>query len=263
MTEEPASASTARAAGAGLLTRPWPLWRPLLRHGERLGGWLFHLTALAFMHLVTGGGYMLLLRISEVRGVTVWDPVLPIDRAIPVLGWTIFPYASYYAYGVLTVLVTPRTTQGRQRLIVLYQGLIWMTLVVFTCFLLMPCEIHLVRDVPAELLEETGVIPAIFRWLHAMDRPWNAWPSHHACVSLVIAFYVHGSVRRPLARLAMWVAWGLLALSILTTKQHFVFDLATGVALGWATWRLVVRPSLATADGHPHGRESIAGRAPR
>jgi len=128
MGEQPTRTAAAAAAGSGPLARPWRLWRPLWRHGERLGGWLFHLGALAVMHLITGGGYMVISRISAARGVTVWDPWIPLDKVIPTLGWTIFPYVSYYAYGVLTVLVTPRTPLGRQRLMVLYQGLIAMTL---------------------------------------------------------------------------------------------------------------------------------------
>ena len=259
MQDRPASTVRARAVQGSRLGRPWRLWRPLWRHGERLGGWLFHLGALAVMHLITGGGYFVLLRISAARGVTVWDPGTALDKAIPTIGWTIFPYVSYYAYGVLTVLAAPRTPVGRHGLLVLYQGLIAMTLVVFTFFLLLPCEIYLVRDVPAELLQGSGVVPALFRWLHGLDEPWNAWPSHHACISLVIALFVVRSVRSGLLRLAMWVAWGLLALSILTTKQHFVFDLVTGVALGWSTWRFVVRPALAAVDGRPYG----SGEAPR
>jgi hypothetical protein len=253
MGEQPTSTVPEGPAVAWVVTRPWRLWRPLWRRGERLGGWLFHLGALALMHLVTGGGYMVLLRISDARGVTVWDPGTALDKAIPTVGWTIFPYVSYYGYGVLTVLATPRNAVGRHRLIVLYQGLIAMTLVVFSFFLLMPSEIYLVRDVPAELLTGQGVVPAIFRWLQAVDRPWNAWPSHHACISLVTALYVVRTSRNPAARLAMWVAWGLLALSIVTTKQHFLFDLVTGVALGWGTWHWVVRRPLAAADGRPWG----------
>ena len=249
MTGEPASTVTRAPTPSGLLRRTWSLWLPLWRHAERLNGWFFHLAALAVMHLITGGGYLLVSRINAARGVTVWDPALPIDRAIPALGWTIFPYVSYYAYGLLTVLVTPRTAPGRRRLIALYQGLIAMTLVVFAFFLLLPCEIHLVRDLPVALVEGPGAIPTLFRWLHGVDRPWNAWPSHHACVSLVIALYVARGARRWTTRAAMGTAWGLLALSILTTKQHFIFDLVTGVALGWGTWRLVVRPSLEALEG--------------
>jgi membrane-associated phospholipid phosphatase len=132
---------------------------------------------------------------------------------------------------------------------------------VFSFFLLLPCEIYLVRDVPAELLQGSGLIPAMFRWLQELDRPWNAWPSHHACISLVIALFVVGSVRPLAARLAMWVAWGLLALSILTTKQHFAFDLVTGVALGWGTWRLGVRRPLEAADGRPFGPLQAQGES--
>jgi hypothetical protein len=257
MRSAPAEPSSARPPFA-LFARAWPLWRPLWLRSGWLGGWFFHLAALAVMHAITGGGYMLTSRINAARGATVWDPALSIDRAIPAWGWTIVPYVTYYAYGIFTILAARRTPVGRHQLIVLFQGLIAMSLVVFACFLLVPCEIHLVRDLPAELVDGPGWIAWLFRWLHGVDRPWNAWPSHHACISLVIAAFVSWSSSSRLARGAMWIAWALLALSILTTKQHFVFDLASGVALGWSTWRFGVRRALAAADGRPYGEAALS-----
>ena len=43
---------------------------------------------------------------------------------------------------------------------------------------------------------------------------------------------------------SLWVAWTGLAISILTTKQHFVFDLVTGIAAGLAAWWWMLKPGL-------------------
>ncbi len=233
------------------LERPWRLWQPMWRHAERLHGWFFHLSVLAVMHAISGGGYALIVRCCHARGVTVWDPAIGLDRAIPALGWTIVPYVTYYLYGPFSMLITPRTPAGREQLLALYQGIVWMSLVAFAVFLLLPAEVTLVRDLPRKLVEGPGPIPATFRWLHSVDRPWNAWPSLHAAISFLIALYAQRLLASPLARAAMWLAWSLLILSILTTKQHFAFDLVTGLALGWAAWRLSVRAAVEQANGQP------------
>jgi hypothetical protein len=46
----------------------------------------------------------------------------------------------------------------------------------------------------------------------------------------------------------MWAGWILLSVSILTTKQHFVWDLATGIMVALITWKLVLKPALAWAE---------------
>ena len=43
---------------------------------------------------------------------------------------------------------------------------------------------------------------------------------------------------------AFWIAWVLLSLSIITTKQHFIWDMVTGGLLGWALWKLYILPRL-------------------
>ena len=35
---------------------------------------------------------------------------------------------------------------------------------------------------------------------------------------------------------ALWVEWALLSISILTTKQHYLFDLVTGIAVAQLAW---------------------------
>jgi membrane-associated phospholipid phosphatase len=42
----------------------------------------------------------------------------------------------------------------------------------------------------------------------------------------------------------LWIAWTTMAISIVLTKQHLLFDLVTGIALGAVAWRLWVLPHL-------------------
>ena len=41
----------------------------------------------------------------------------------------------------------------------------------------------------------------------------------------------------------LWIEWLLLCISILTTKQHYLFDLVTGIAVAQLAW-LATKPTL-------------------
>ena len=41
----------------------------------------------------------------------------------------------------------------------------------------------------------------------------------------------------------LWVEWALLSISILTTKQHYLFDLVTGIAFAQFAW-MATKPTL-------------------
>ena len=240
--------ATTTSTGRGM--RVWPVWTPLWRVREALGGWAFHLGALAALHIVTGGAYGLLVHLNAARGVTVWDPGIALDTTLPVLPWTIVPYATYFLYGPLSALATRRTDRGRRELLLFYQVLVGMNLIGFTIYVLIPCEIQIVQDVPRVVLEGDGVVGTLFRFVRSLDRPYNAWPSMHASMSLAIALYAARAWKRPWARLLLALAWGLLALSILTTKQHYLFDLVTGALLGWGAWRWFLRRALPSTDAN-------------
>jgi membrane-associated phospholipid phosphatase len=89
-----------------------------------------------------------------------------------------------------------------------------------------------------------GPFYASFHWL---DRPFNSWPSLHVAQTFLAAIgMTHWWVRegRKLRIMALWVLWTALALSTLTTKQHFLWDALTGFALGLAGWWFGLRPAL-------------------
>ena len=238
---------------------PWFLLRGAWARRRRWGGWLVPFELLGVGALVSGGGYMAVVHFNAWRGVTVWDPAGALDRAIPFLPWSIYIYSCLYVYFVLPLLSTPRDDRGLMRLFYLFKGCLAVSLISFALFLLMPCEIGLVHQLREQGYAYEGVSGVLFRELHEMDRPWNAWPSLHVSLSLMIVLHVSREMRRfPSVRWLLTTHWVFLALSITTTKQHHVFDLLTGALFGWIGWIWLVRPGVRYAEtvervGPPEG----------
>lgn len=46
----------------------------------------------------------------------------------------------------------------------------------------------------------------------------------------------------------LWPAWLGLSISVLTTKQHFIWDAITGTLLGLAIWLGIMRPAYRYLD---------------
>ena len=42
----------------------------------------------------------------------------------------------------------------------------------------------------------------------------------------------------------IWAAWGLLVLSTLLVKQHYLFDVATAVVLAATVWKVWFKPTF-------------------
>lgn len=90
-----------------------------------------------------------------------------------------------------------------------------------------------------------------FRTLYVLDKSANTFPSLHItfgflCVRVLAR--VHQRLR------LLWFWFGLIALSVLFTHQHHLFDIAGGIVLGefcasWVYPRLVVLPSAGASNG--------------
>lgn len=253
----------ARATSTRPPARPWRAWRAVWAHREALGGRLVGLASVLALALINGGGYLLVVNIALWRGTSAWDPAMWVDKAIPAIPWTIAVYLTLYAYFFAPLLCPPRGDRGRQQTLLCIQTLVCVSLVSFAAFLLLPAEIHVRETMVAVLPGEAGWIRNLYRVLYFMDEPWNSWPSLHVSQTIVLVFcvqYWSGDVRdrrawmprgraRTLFLCGLWIAWAALAASILTTKQHFTFDMVTGSLLGVLAWVAYLRPALVAADG--------------
>jgi hypothetical protein len=81
--------------------------------------------------------------------------------------------------------------------------------------------------------------------MHTIDTPYNAWPSLHVVQSLLIVLVLRRwKVISGFKEAGVWVAWVLLCLSIMTTKQHFFWDLISGIITGLIGWYWMCKPAM-------------------
>jgi membrane-associated phospholipid phosphatase len=88
---------------------------------------------------------------------------------------------------------------------------------------------------------------AFLAFVYQIDPPGNVFPSLHVAHAFVLAFLL--DLDRPRWGKVTLVMAGLLALSTLTTKQHFIADVVAGLAMALLARAWVVRALNRTASG--------------
>jgi membrane-associated phospholipid phosphatase len=82
---------------------------------------------------------------------------------------------------------------------------------------------------PLLALPHHGISEVFMAWVQSIDPPGNVFPSLHVAHTSSLALILYAENKR-LGRVVIVMA-ALLALSTLTTKQHFVVDVVAGFAL--------------------------------
>lgn len=174
--------------------------------------------AAAFVAVFVALLYEIPLRVHLVQP----SPLHPtsIDAAIPFVEWTVWIYYSYFVFlFVPFAMCRDDSTTGRA-----FCAVILNSLIAGVIFLAWP------TSGVAQHPTSGGVTGLLWSALLIVDRPANFLPSLHVANTCACALALtrerHGwRVVSPL--------WALLiAISTLTTKQHFVIDVPTGAALG-------------------------------
>tara|TARA_B100000614_G_scaffold254108_1_gene268940 strand:- start:394 stop:1158 length:765 start_codon:yes stop_codon:yes gene_type:complete len=224
--------------------RPWGrFWSPVWNRRSGFRGNQLIIEVFLIGAIFVAVPYFLTNNIANAYLTTVFDPELSIDRQIPVLAWTILPYTLLYAFYPAVLLVCPKNDRGYCELVVFMQGLIMATLLCCVIFVVLPAEIDLRDQINWDSMN--GWETYLFDFIHMSDNPWNAWPSLHIVHSYLLAraMTVWALRKRSTSPIAwniflviLWVEWILLSISILTTKQHFLFDLVTGIIFAHVFW---------------------------
>lgn len=192
--------------------------------------------------LLAAGPYTLVNHIASWRDVSVLEVQTVVDTALPFVPLMFIFYASFYAYFPVVFWIGSEQSK-REVAERMNQRLIQATWVVFGLFLLLPVEVELRHQIP----DMTGVMGSTFSTLHAVDTPYNAWPSLHVLQSLLVVLSIQtwlrqdGTTNIPVLA-TMWAAWALLTASTMLVKQHYLFDVVTGVIIGLLMWRAWFKP---------------------
>ncbi len=169
--------------------------------------------------------------VVEMPGFRLHRPVLPVDFIFPVVpAWAVV-YGALYAFLIILPLFAIREPR-HARLTVHAYLFVW--LVSYAVFVLYPTA----APRPPKI-DGSGFFAASLRFLYDSDPPFNCFPSLHVAHSFVSGFALR-TVHRRVGHLSLAAAC-LVALSTLFTRQHYVADVAAGVALATAAWAIFLR----------------------
>ena len=229
-----------------MFKRPWRVWQPHWR--QRQNRRLFWYTLVTLIIAMAIPYYIINQIIGSLER-SVFDPITPIDTWVPFIGWTFLIYITLYMYYPAAAFFC-RGSEGKIReMFAFYQSLFVMTWVVFAIFIIFPTEVYIRRDIPESILNGEGFWGFWYGdFMHKADLPYNAWPSLHVTQSLLIVMLMrYWKIIEGWIEIAVWVSWILLCISVMTTKQHFFFDLVTGTVTGLVCWFYMCIPAMKSA----------------
>ena len=155
-----------------------------------------------------------------------------LDDAIPFWPWTSWFYLPIYA-AIFVISIA-----GFRRREMFDRALKAVALVMFLGAL---CHLLIRAEYPRPILSPPypDLSYRFMAWVQRVDRPGNVFPSLHVAQTSTLAFLLCRD-RPRWGRLAVFLG-ALLALSTLTTKQHFIADVISGYALVYIACRFGLR----------------------
>lgn len=185
--------------------------------------YLLPAAALAWNELVFYGGRLL------ARGLPHHDMTTALDRAVPLLPWTVSIYFGCFAFWALCYVLCARRSRGEALRFFAADFIIKAVCLVF--FVALPT----VMERPEHAGD--GFWDAVLRFLYSIDEPNNLFPSIHCAVSWLCWDGMRGRRELPSAfrGFSLFMALAVCA-STLTVKQHVIADVASGIALAELSW---------------------------
>lgn len=190
--------------------------------------------------------YGIINHLMNAIGWSAFDPAMSMDEKIPFIAWSFIIYSTLYLYYPAAAWFGRKNDVRVREMFAFHQNLFILTWMIFLIFILLPTEIHIRDHIPLEVRAGEGFWGFWYGdFMHLTDNPWNAWPSLHVVQSLLIVLVLRRwKIIYGVKEAFVWSAWVALCISILTTKQHFVFDLATGVVVALIAWFWLFIPTL-------------------
>ena len=240
------------------LVRPWPIWR----WSERLAASGSNLAWRSSLILIVSIGcipiYLTVNAIGPSLGNSFFDPSSSLDNSFPTLPWTVLIYLSlFWLFYPLTFFIAPNHRRGRFQIYSLVQGLILLQLISNLIYILFPTGVHYRQEMVDAMANADTFSRSLIGLVHSIDSSHSAWPSLHISNAVLMCLAVHRWILevRPdqamLLRAILWISCAAMAVSTLTTKQHYLFDVATGGALAALLWNRLLAPWWASLEAMP------------
>jgi membrane-associated phospholipid phosphatase len=150
------------------------------------------------------------------------------ELQLPLVPWLILPYRSIEILFTVTIFFLSRKgleRYGKQMMIAM--------IIAGFIFVLFPGECGFQRPNPDEL----GAFGIFFKILYSLDKPHNLFPSLHItyCYLGLRAFIDHTNKYWLKSLFAIWFV--LICFSVILTYQHHLFDLVSGLLLGFLIYK--------------------------
>lgn len=171
-------------------------------------------SSLSFSLLYGLSNHLTSLRRDVGAGVFDWE------RAVPFVPWTIVPYLSIVVFFGLSFFVG----SGRRGLRLHLVRMALLMALALLCYAAFPLRFAFERP-----LSRDWTAP-LFALLTLVDLPYNRAPSLH--IGMLVLLWLRLAPRcHGLARLLLAAWFVLIGVSVLTTWQHHVIDIAAGLAV--------------------------------
>ncbi len=157
-------------------------------------------------------------------------PMSALDEAIPLVPWTIFIYISEYLLFIIAYLIYSNTV-SKNRFVWTFIGLSLSSSLVFFLF---PTTYP--RDLFPIPADTHWFVAAAFEGIRKLDNPNNCLPSMHigACYATTLTYFSNEESRKKFWIFFIWA--GIIAISTLTTKQHYFVDIIAGWIFAYAMY---------------------------
>lgn len=153
-----------------------------------------------------------------------YDMTTPLDSLVPFLPWTVVIYFSCYLFWVVNYYLCAAQDAAERDRFFCADALAKAVCLVF--FLAIPTT-----NVRPEIVEE-NIWGAVMKFLYRIDAADNLFPSIHCAVSWLCWIGVRGRKRIPLLyRVFSFIAAVAVCIATMTTRQHVLADVISGVAL--------------------------------
>ncbi len=229
-------------------TRPWWFWK---HHWSKRSSWAnrrLTIIILLMMGLFNAIPYTSINHLSNYLQRKAFDPTLSFDTHLWFLPWMFIPYITLYLYYPAAALFGNKNDTMWRQNIIFHQMMTISCWYVFLVFIIAPVEIDLRGPIKEQLKEGSFWLP-VYDFMHSIDTPWNSWPSLHVVQSTQVVFvlrYWFPSETKKVQYLhwCLLFAWSMLIISTMFTKQHYLWDVVTGLGYAVVTWRYWMRPAL-------------------
>lgn len=158
-----------------------------------------------------------------------WDdrvPVWPASIGIYLSQFLLLPWAFWQE-------------QRPARLTRCYYAMLLATLLSCAIFVIWPTTVGQTITSPQPLTA------ALWQGLYYFDVPGNCWPSLHVALAALAATLLAGCGRYWRWLAPLWA--GLIALAVVTTRQHRLVDVAGGLLVAGLAWAVLRRWEVADA----------------